>query len=297
MRVPDELPLDPSLKGVIESRLVALREPFGERALSDYSFGNLYLFRTAHDYRYLPGPLPCISGRTYDGISHLLPLFDMRSICARQLETLLGARQCFFPLPAEVVSELDTTRFRCNEVRDDSDYLYPAAQFLDYDSAGLRAKRGFTRRLMGMHHIRCEPIDARTRPDALAVLAGWFEDKGRSPGEADGDACRQALLGISESDVLSGFIYFAGDAPAGFLLVEELNPGVGAVRFAKGRRTFEGIFPYMFQDLCRKRADTLRWLNFEQDLGLANFRKSKLSYRPSALLSKFRVRPAQHSQS
>jgi hypothetical protein len=32
------------------------------------------------------------------------------------------------------------------------------------------------------------------------------------------------------------------------------------------------------------------WLNFEQDMGLANFRRTKLSYRPVALLSKFRVR-------
>jgi hypothetical protein len=34
----------------------------------------------------------------------------------------------------------------------------------------------------------------------------------------------------------------------------------------------------------------VQWLNFEQDMGLANFRRSKLSYQPSALISKFRVR-------
>jgi hypothetical protein len=34
----------------------------------------------------------------------------------------------------------------------------------------------------------------------------------------------------------------------------------------------------------------LAWLNFEQDLGLPNFRRTKMSYQPAALLPKFRAR-------
>ena len=33
------------------------------------------------------------------------------------------------------------------------------------------------------------------------------------------------------------------------------------------------------------------WLNFEQDLGIPGFRRSKMSYRPAALLSKLRLAP------
>ena len=32
------------------------------------------------------------------------------------------------------------------------------------------------------------------------------------------------------------------------------------------------------------------WLNFEQDMGMAGFRQSKLSYQPAALLPKYRLR-------
>ena len=44
----------------------------------------------------------------------------------------------------------------------------------------------------------------------------------------------------------------------------------------------------MFQHFCTAMPE-VQWLNFEQDLGLANFRRTKLSYQPSALIPKFRV--------
>ena len=44
----------------------------------------------------------------------------------------------------------------------------------------------------------------------------------------------------------------------------------------------------MFQHYCEALPD-IRWLNFEQDLGHANFRRTKMSYRPAALLAKHRA--------
>ena len=61
------------------------------------------------------------------------------------------------------------------------------------------------------------------------------------------------------------------------------------VRFAKGLNAFKGIYQYMFHHFCTRFARPVEWLNFEQDMGLPNFWRSKLSYRPAFLLSKFRV--------
>jgi len=76
---------------------------------------------------------------------------------------------------------------------------------------------------------------------------------------------------------------------AGFLLAEELQAGVWVVRFAKGRVRFKGIAQYMFHHFAQAAPRPAHWLNFEQDLGLANFRRTKLSYQPSVLLAKWRV--------
>ena len=88
---------------------------------------------------------------------------------------------------------------------------------------------------------------------------------------------------------LEGFVHFAQGVPVGFVLAQELQPGVFVMRFAKGLDSQIGIYPYMFQHFCRKFRRRVTWLNFEQDMGIIGFRRSKMSYRPAALISKMRV--------
>jgi hypothetical protein len=81
----------------------------------------------------------------------------------------------------------------------------------------------------------------------------------------------------------------------GFVLAQELQPGVFVMRFAKGLDSHVGIYPYMFQHFCHSLGRPVEWLNFEQDMGLAGFRRSKRSYGPVALIPKLRVRPGRRA--
>jgi hypothetical protein len=72
------------------------------------------------------------------------------------------------------------------------------------------------------------------------------------------------------------------------VLVPPIQPGVWVIRFAKGLNRFNGIYQHMFQHFCTAMPE-VQWHNFEQDLGLANLKRTKLSYQPSALLPKFRA--------
>jgi hypothetical protein len=45
----------------------------------------------------------------------------------------------------------------------------------------------------------------------------------------------------------------------------------------------------MFRHFAMRRDVRVDWLNLEQDLGLPNFRQTKQSYRPFALLPKWRL--------
>jgi len=85
-----------------------------------------------------------------------------------------------------------------------------------------------------------------------------------------------------------------GREPPGFVLAQELQPGVFAMRFAKGLDSHPGIYPHMFQHFCTHFEACfgrgVRWLNFEQDMGIAGFRRSKRSYAPAAMVEKLRVR-------
>ncbi len=274
----------------MEGAFRSLRASLGERALSEFSFSNLYLFREVHEYRYLPGRYPCIAGRTYDGTPHLIALFDLVEVAPEILAILLGPDECFYPVAETTAAALNADLFEMTALREDSDYLFPAAQFIEYAPRSLRAQRTFARQLRE-RHITQHDLPANARADALQVLERWCAEKGLERDAADAVPCRQALELTGEFQPLQGTLYYIDSEPAGFLLHEALAANTAVVRFAKGLSAFNGIYPYMFQELCRRHAGRVEWLNFEQDLGKPGFRNSKLAYKPAHLLSKFRVRP------
>lgn len=282
--------LGPACAREIEDRLAALRAPLAEQVPSDGTYSNFWLFQGPHRYAYHPGPWPCISGRTYDGCDVLVPLFDLAAAPMPVLRALQGDAAWFYPVAQATSRHFGADAVERRVVRDDSDYLYRAEAFLDYEGAGLGGKRQKVARLLAAHAVSVQPLRADAREPALAVLDGWCADKGRTREDADAPACRVALEELAEGGPLSGFLHSIGGVPAGFVLIEWLNPGVAAVRFAKGRLAYDGIFAYLFQDLARRLCPGLEWLNFEQDLGIQNFRRTKLSFRPATLIDKIRLR-------
>lgn len=277
-----------SLGEEIEKRMRALRLAYGGKTLSEYSFSNLYLFRQAHDYRYFPGALPYITGKTYDGALHVLPLFDPRQATLTELTDLLRGRDCLFPLPEEALAGLDADRLCWADSPDDADYFYPAENFRTYRGELLRKKHNLMQQLLTSFRIDAEPLAEETMADAEVVLSAWMHDKKKRPGEADDNACHEALM-LHRDFGMEGIVYYANQLPVGFLVAQQFTPAVAVMRFVKGRDSHKGIYQYMFHHYCSSRTK-LQWLNFEQDLGLPNFRQTKRSYQPSTLLRKFRIR-------
>ncbi len=274
------------------ARVSALIAPvaagWGEGCLSEYAFANLWLFRREHRYRFTDGDWPAISGYTYDGTHHAIPLFALDQAPVAVIEDLLDRHDCLYPMPAETVRYLDPGRYALSASRDDADYLYPADNFRHYRGRLLNKKRNLLKQFLRDHRVEAELYSPAWEADALDVLAGWMSDKGKLAGSADERPCRDVLAN-AQALGLWGFGYRVDGIPGGFVLAEQLVQGVHAVRFAKSRDAFKGLTQYMFHHLSTHGPADLAWLNFEQDLGLPNFRQTKLSYQPAVLLDKLRV--------
>ena len=258
-----------------------------ERTLSDPWFANLYLFRAAHDWRFRRGAYPSITGRTYDGSRIIIPLFELSTASQETLRAMLHDHDAFAPFSDAQAARLDSTRFVTQHRRDDADYLYPAEHFLHYRGTPLNKKRNLLKQLQAAHKVETVPYSEALAGEAQQVLNDWMYAKAKQPGETDDAACVEALSLSTKLD-LHGYLHRIAGAPVGFVLAQRIRPGVAVMRFAKGLDTFNGIYQHMFQHYCQAMPD-IRWLNFEQDLGLANFRQTKMSYRPVALLAKHRV--------
>ena len=273
------------LEPLLAARWTADERP--ERSLSDPWFSNLYLFRAAHDWRFLRGRYPCIAGRSYDGARLLVPLFDLESASHHSLRVLLQDHDAFAPLSDTQAARLDHARFRLQHRRDDADYLYPAEHFLHYRGTALNKKRNLVKQLHAAFSVEAIPYTEALAAQAQQVLDGWMQAKAKQPGETDDAACKEALS-LCDTLGLHGFLHRIAGAPVGLVLAQRIRPGVAVMRFAKGLDAFKGIYQHMFQHYCQATPD-VHWLNFEQDLGLENFRLTKMSYRPVALLTKHRA--------
>ncbi|MGO4393648.1 phosphatidylglycerol lysyltransferase domain-containing protein [Variovorax sp. M-6] len=282
------LPLTLDLQAPIEAALARLREGSGAHCLSDHSFSNLYLFREIHGYRFLPGDWPCVSGLAYDGSRHLMPLFEPAAAPRDVWHDLLEGHKHVYPVAARHADGLPAGLFGISDSRDDADYLFAASDFVDYPGRPLAKKRNLLRQFHATHVPRAEPFGDDLADAARQVLRGWMAQKGKNPGEADEAACLEAIA-LHARFGLEGFVYFSEAQPMGFVLAQELQPGVFVMRFAKGLDSHIGLYPFMFQHFCREFSRPVAWLNFEQDMGIAGFRRSKLSYQPRALLSKLRL--------
>ncbi|MEN9629273.1 MAG: hypothetical protein RJA10_2500 [Pseudomonadota bacterium] len=271
--------------------LLAARWPAGhapEATLADPWFANLYLFRDAHAWRWHPGEWPCITGHAYDGARLLLPLFDLGLAPLDAVQQLMQGHAAFGPLSAAQAARLDPLRWAFTHCRADADYLYPADNFRHYRGRLLQKKRNLAKQLLDEHSVQALPYQPAMAAEAEGVLRGWMDDKAKQPGDTDDGPCREALA-LADRLGLEGTLYRIDGRAAGFLLAEPIRPGVMVMRFSKGLDAYKGLYQHMFQQFCRARP-ALRWLNFEQDLGLPNFRQTKQSYNPSALLDKFRAR-------
>ncbi len=278
--------LDIKHQSLLKERLYTLGD-----CLSEYCFSNLCLFRKVHNYHihYNDSEQIFVSGETYDGFSYLMPVFDLRKRDAPYLADVIKGFDCFFPIAKSALSYFDPAVFSISFNIDDSDYVYSADKLKSYQGRKLSAKRNLMKQFRENRSIDCSPLGEDTKKDAMDILQSWQRDVKKPESDTDYFPCVEALARIEALD-LFGFVYYADGEPSGFLIAGEASPGMCVFHFAKGKRKFKGVFQHMFNHFANTYDERFKLYNFEQDLGKANFRKTKQSYNPDRLLNKYRIR-------
>ena len=256
--------------------------------LSEYSFASRYLFRKEHRYEVLfNGDRIWLRGKTRDGVSYLMPTDDLRHIATEELLKSLDWANCLFPIPELWISSLDPQIFETSFNRDDSDYLYYRTKLAELPGRDLSAKRNLIKQFHAAHTARVEPYGKQHYEEALSILEAW--QSGMEGKETDYSACKEGLK-LYEELGLSGYMIFADEKPAAFILGEISTANLFVIHFAKAMTQFKGIYPFLFSEVASQlSSEEICCLNLEQDLGQPGLRQSKLSYQPDKIKHKYRV--------
>lgn len=256
---------------------------------SDYTFANIFLFRSICHYELLNTDCGLfISSRNLQGQHYLMPLADLRECDKKTLETLLDKGGCFFPVPEEWLSFFPEDKFFITHEDSESDYIYLTEKMASFRGKQYNRHRNHLNQFFSLYNHHTEMISAENASRALIILQAWQNNSGLALSKTDFEQCREALEKFSAL-ALWGTLYYIDHEPAGFIIGEALNAETFVLHFAKAAKTYQGIYEFMFNDTAMRLLPQYKFLNLEEDMGNKNLRGTKSSYGPERLLKKYRV--------
>lgn len=189
----------------------------------------------------------------------------------------------------ELLNQLYPEQFTYSADRDGSDYIY-----LRSDLAEMRGKKFHQKRnhLAKFNRLESEfsLISEKDFDDCISFLVSDFNEK------FDNDSSHSAIAeqyaintyfnNFNELNLQGGIIRIDGKISA-VTLGERLNSDTFVVHIEKADRRFDGIYTGICNNFVKACTENFKYINREEDLGIPGLRKSKLSYNPAFLLTKY----------
>lgn len=224
---------------------------------------------------------------------------DWRVALRMLRETVGDAEFRFFALSAEQTRCLLSAyggEFQVSFTRDMSDYLYLASDLATLPGGRYQPKRNHVRRFKAAGDWRLDELDGDGIADCRTLLGEWLEEKGNSNPEEAEDlenetvALHRAFDNFRPAGLM-GAILRKGERPVALAIGEALSPTLAVVHFEKALPSVEGASQTINQEFASLLlARGFEYVNREEDMGIPNLRKAKMSYQPLRLVRKYAAR-------
>ena len=199
---------------------------------------------------------------------------------------------------AELIS-LHPGVFAVAPTAEDDDYIYARADLANLPGGRFMRKRNAVSQFFRRHPShQVLPLGDATEADVLVVARGWL-DAALAEGRDDAEELRSELAAIAlamenrAALELTGAVLYAEGRPVAMAVASPVNDETADVHFEKALPEFahDHAYAVINQALAAMLAPFV-WLNREEDMGDEGLAKAKLSYRPAAMLKRFRAMQA-----
>jgi hypothetical protein len=281
---------------------------------SGLAFSALYMWRDINKFSFeIIGDYMCVAG-----ISHLEleqgveepflfpPLSNTGEYREEKLrETIYEAKKifegkgCDFSIRLLPSHMLDIVKAACpNEMkliddRPNYDYIYKTQDLIDLKGRDYHSKKNHLNYFMNNYKQDYEyvKLTSAMAPDAM-VFIDEFNKRKEVPEH------EMKLLKMEEkamSDVFNNLEtvgYLAGaikinDKIEAISIGGNLSRNTVTVHVEKANINYRGLYQAINNEFCKHVASNVKFINREEDMGIPNLRKAKLSYRPVKLLEKY----------
>ena len=197
-------------------------------------------------------------------------------------------------LTKEMTSEIEEVMpnvFDYNFNRSVSDYIYTREKLTTLAGKKLQSKRNHINRFKRENDWKYISMHGETEfiKECKSLLKLWMNDHVENGSEPDDDFDTQAVnLMLDNFDYLGlqgGVICVEGEIVA-FTIGEKLTEDTFVVHVEKARTDVHGAYTIINQQFVENELSEFTYVNREEDMGIENLRKAKMSYYPDILLEK-----------
>ena len=214
------------------------------------------------------------------------------------IERLLGVAKKLKLVPEPVIKNMQNkAKYQIDEDIDNFDYIYDLTHLSGLSGGEFKGKRRNMARFLKKYgdKLSVSQIDLQNQNSVIEltnIFKDWARDRGKLEEEIDQES--KALTRLLENPSLFNLVTVkiaVNNQPIGFSINEIGDTNYTACHFQKSVASFENsdvfLTNYVAKDLVKL---GYKYINWEQDLGLASLRNLKLSYKPKHMLKKYSVR-------
>ncbi len=200
-------------------------------------------------------------------------------------------------VPHTTVNGIDVGELIVEEDRDNFDYVLSVSALNSLSGSGFQTKRYKANKFRKRNpSIRIESLDlsdAETQRSIYSVVDRWETDKLRRSVEYEIEHELEAikrLFATATCDMYLAVGVASNLELLGFVIIEVLNIEYSVLHFWKCDGRHAGVYDFLLQQTAQLlEVKGVKYINFEQDLGIQSLRHAKASYRPSHFLKKYVV--------
>lgn len=193
---------------------------------------------------------------------------------------------------ARVFNSVFKGRFEAVSDRDSFDYVYDTKQLIELKGKKLQSKRNHISYFERNFRWTYEKITRENIPECLYMSKKWLlESKSEFHSDLEGEyeTIKLSFDNYERLGYVGGLLRIDG-AVVAYTMGEPLSSDTFCVHIEKAFAVFRGAYAMINREFVKNELSEYRFINREDDVGIANLRKAKISYAPAFLLEKYEAR-------
>lgn len=183
------------------------------------------------------------------------------------------------------------TEYRCVPDRNNFDYVYLSKDLIDLKGKKYDGKRNRIKKFEKNNTSRYFRLSREHLEDCRHLFKEWLKSKSPSnrlqgPGK---DAILEALAYFEALKLVGGAVEIDRELAA-FSIGEKLTADTAVIHIEIVSPDHDGLAQFINREFVKNEFSGYKYINREQDIGLAGLRRAKMSYHPHHMVKKYDIR-------